>query len=91
MVEKSAALANDLQLDASAFEDAEAARGYQEKVNRLLSLKPPVFEKIEVLGAKSLGTEPIETSVLIRGNPHYTRCNCPTGNPSCSGWYRICD
>ena len=65
-----AALAYELRLDPTAAEGLEIAGDYQEKIDQLLELVPPSFEKVEVLCAKSRGINLIETKILIRGNPN---------------------
>lgn len=80
-----ACIANQLILDTRGLEEEAQVRDYQNKIDQFLSLKPPVFEQINVLCAKSQGTAPIETSVLVRGNPHTPSKTVNPGVPKVLG------
>lgn len=58
-------LAHDLRLDAT----LQSTPTYAADLAELASLEPPQREIIDILCAKSLGVNPVPTSILIRGNP----------------------
>ena len=58
-------LAHDLHLDPTLL----STTTYPDDIATLVSLEPPKREIIDALCAKSLGVNPVPTSILIRGNP----------------------